>query len=295
MQQPLGLQALKWLSQLEQRLKANGSETVDPSKKAAAQVIGWCIEQQLLPAHSKTLPKVRLDIALLEQIATAQRQLGHACFRDNPQQMVRLEAAKHSQQELKSAGLKPRQQRVLLRLPSPTPLAGIDAHCIDSDWQQLPLQTFDALLVVENLDCFYQLEQFSIKLPYRQPLVIYRGDRLYSQGCKALKTAWLSQRKPAIYFGDFDGKGVSIALNEGYQAMLLPALAELQQQASAAMLPDEQLKFLPAIEQHPASTAFQPYQQLLCQPLKGLRQQQMQGIALEPIPLHSNPWISKCT
>lgn len=283
MQQTLGLQALKWISQLEQRLKASGSEAVDPKKKAASQVIGWCIEQQLLPSHSSNLPKVRFDMVLLEQIATALRQLGHACFRDNPQQKSRLEAAKHSQQELKSAGLKPRQQRVLLRLNQPTQQAGFHTECIDTDWQQLPLAQFDVLLVIENLDCFYQLELFTVELPYQQPLVIYRGDKLYSSGCKALKAEWLSHHKPSIYFGDFDGKGVSIALNEGYHAMLLPELSELQQHASAAMQPDEQLKYLPAIERLSCSPAFQPYQQLLCRQLKGLRQQRMQGIALQPV------------
>lgn len=285
MQSALGLQALSWLRQLEQRLKGSGSEAVNPGKKAAAQVVHWCIEQELLPAHSANLPKVRFDLALLTAIATAQHQLGQACFRDNLAAQSRLAAAKVSQQELKSAGLKPRQQRVLLRLTQPTQQAGLHTEFIDTDWQQLPLQTFDALLVVENLDCFYQLAQFTIELPYQQPLVIYRGDRLYSQGCKALKTAWLNLQKPTIYFGDFDGKGVSIALNEGYQAMLLPAFVELQQQASAAMLPDAQLKYLAAIEQRPTCPAFQPYQQLLCQQLKGLRQQQMQGMVLDPIRL----------
>ena len=285
MQPALGLQALRWLRQLEQRLSASGSEAVNPGKKAAAQVVHWCIEQQLLPANSASLPKVRFDLALLEQIASAQRQLGQACFRDNLAAQSRMETAKASQQELKSAGIKPRQQRVLLRLAEPTSLAGLTAQCIDCDWQQVPLHTFDALLVVENLDCFYQLEQFSIELRYQQPLVIYRGDRLYSQGCKALKTAWFSRQKPVIYFGDFDGKGVSIALHEGYQAMLLPDLATLQQQASSSMLPDTQLKYLPAIKSTACSQDFQPYQALLCQQLKGLRQQNMQQQQLKPISL----------
>ncbi len=285
MQQALGLQALNWLRQLELRLKASSSKAVSPGKKAAAQVIDWCIEQQLLPAHSASLPKVRFDLALLGAIATAQRQLGQACFRDNPQQMGRLEAAKHSQQELKSAGLKPRQQRVLLRLNQPTQQAGLHTEFIDTDWQQLPLDQFDTLLVVENLDCFYQLELFTLELPFQQPLVVYRGDRLYSRGCKALKTAWLQLQKPAIYFGDFDGKGVSIALHEGYQAMLLPDLATLQQQASSSMLPDTQLKYLPAIKSTACSQDFQPYQALLCQQLKGLRQQNMQQQQLKPISL----------
>src|SRR5690606_38476150 len=134
---------------------------------------------------------------------------------------------------------------------------------------------------VENLDCFYQLQAFTLQLPYQQPLIIYRCDKLYSKGCKALKAAWLRQNKPAIYFGDFDTKGVSIALNEGYSAMLLPEFASLQQHASTAMLPDKQLGFIAGIKEKPVASEFQPYQQLLCQQLlcqqlKGLRQQNMQ-------------------
>jgi len=106
---------------------------------------------------------------------------------------------------------------------------------------------------------------------------------LYSKGCKALKTAWLKQNKPAIYFGDFDAKGVSIALNEGYSAILLPDFATLQQHASPAMLPDKQLKFIPALATKVVEPMFKPYHQLLCQQLKGLRQQNMQGMTLKLI------------
>lgn len=285
MQQALGLQALSWLRQLEQRLKVSGSKAVDPGKKAAAQVVNWCIEQQLLPAHSANLPRVRFDLALLADIATAQRQLGQACFRDNLAEQNRMMAAKSSQQELKSAGLKPRQQRVLIRLNQPMQLVGINAECIDTDWQQLPLDQYDALLVVENLDCFYQLERFSIELPYQRPLIVYRGDRHYSRGCKALKATWLEHHSPCIYFGDFDAKGVSIALHEGYYAMLLPDFSALQHRANAMMLPDEQLRYLIGIQQYQPSPDFNPYQQLLCAQQKGLRQQQMQGTTLQPVVL----------
>ncbi|HEX5792435.1 MAG TPA: Wadjet anti-phage system protein JetD domain-containing protein, partial [Rheinheimera sp.] len=222
---PLNAQALRYLQQLQQRLKASGSERVKTSTKTVQQVLAWCIEYDLVPGNSLTLPQFSFSLALLNDIARVQRQLQQACFLDALSQNSRLDNAEYSQQELKSIGVKPRQHRVLLKLQTPVAVVSFAAEFIDIDWQQLPLAQFDALLVVENLDCFYQLHAFRLQLPYQQPLIIYRGDKLYSKGCKALKAAWLRQNKPAIYFGDFDAKGVSIALNEGYSAMLLPDFA----------------------------------------------------------------------
>lgn len=286
MHNALSLQALNWLQQLDQRLKRDGSALIKTSGKLATQVIHWCIEQQLLPDHSATLPKVQFNQALLEQIAVTQRQLKQVCFRENVSQHDRLQQAHHAEQELKTAGLSPRQSRVLLRLNRAACIANLPIQTVDIDWQQLALNDYDALLVVENLDCFYQLECFTLDLPYQQPLVIYRGDSQYGSGCKSLKAQWLQQQKPTIYFGDFDAKGVSIALHEGYDVMLLPEFAELQSHASAAMLPDQQLKFLASINEKCVSTAFQPYQQLLCQQLKGLRQQNMQGVQLKSVTVY---------
>lgn len=280
---PLNAQALRYLQQLQQRLKASGSERVKTSAKTAQQVLAWCIEHALVPGNSLQLPHVTFTPGLLNDIARVQRQLQQACYLDALSQNSRLDNATYSQQELKSIGVKPRQQRVLLKLTTPAAAVGITVGVIDIDWQQLPLAQFDALLVVENLDCFYQLHAFTLQLPYQQPLIIYRGDKLYSKGCKALKAAWLRQNKTAIYFGDFDAKGVSIALNEGYSAMLLPDFATLLQHASTAMLPDKQLSFIDAIRAKAVAGELQPYQQLLCQQLKGLRQQNMQGVVLKPI------------
>ena len=280
---PLNAQALRYLQQLQQRLKSSGSERVKTKVKAAQQVLSWCIEHELVPGNSLKLPYFTFTLALLNDIARVQRQLQQACYLDGLSNNSRLDNAACSQQELKSIGVKPRQQRVLLKWHTAIAVVGITADIIDIDWQQLPLTQFDALLVVENLDCFYQLHAFRLALPYQQPLIIYRGDKLYSKGCKALKTAWLAQNKPTIYFGDFDAKGVSIALNEGYSAMLLPDFATLLQHASTAMLPDKQLSFIDAIRAKAVAGELQPYQQLLCQQLKGLRQQNMQGVVLKPI------------
>ena len=280
---PLNAQALRYLQQLQQRLKASGSERVKTSTKTVQQVLAWCVEYDLVPGNSLQLPQFTFTMTLLNDIARVQRQLQQACYLDALSQNSRMDNAARSQQELKNIGAKPRQQRVLLKLTTPEAAVGTTVDIIDIDWQQLPLAQFDALLVVENLDCFYQLDTFTLALPYTQPLIIYRGDKLYSKGCKALKAAWLRQNKPAIYFGDFDAKGVSIALNEGYSAMLLPDFASLQQHASPAMLPDKQLGFIAAINAKPVASEFQPHQQLLCQQLKGLRQQNMQGVVLKPI------------
>lgn len=280
---PLNAQALRYLQQLQQRLKSSGSKQVKTKVTTAQQVLSWCIEHELVPGNSLKLPYFTFTLALLNDIARVQRQLQQACYLDGLSNNSRLANAACSQQELKSIGIKPRQQRVLLKLHTAVVAVGMTADIIDTDWQQLPLTQFDALLVVENLDCFYQLHAFRLALPYQQPLIIYRGDKLYSKGCKALKAAWLKQNKPAIYFGDFDAKGVSIALNEGYSAMLLPDFATLQQYASPAMLPDKQLSFVTAIKAKTLAAEFKPYQQLLCQQLKGLRQQNMQGMLLTSI------------
>lgn len=283
---PLSAQALRYLQQLQQRLNASGSARVKTSVKVAQQVLAWCIEHDLVPGNSLNLPQFSFSMALLTDIASVQRQLQQACFLDALGQNSRLQSATLNQQELKSIGQKPREPRVLLRLTVAANTGpGITADVIDIDWQQLPLAQFDALLVVENLDCFYQLHAFTLVLTYKQPLIIYRGDTLYSKGCKALKAAWLKQSKPALYFGDFDAKGVSIALSEGYSAMLLPDFGTVQQHASPGMLPDKQLSFIAAIKAKTVTSEFQPYQQLLCQQLKGLRQQNMQGMTLATVKL----------
>ncbi|MDR6982242.1 hypothetical protein J2X32_000850 [Rheinheimera pacifica] len=283
---PLSALALRYLQQLQQRLNASGSERVKSSAKAVQQVLAWCIEHELVPGNSLQLPQFSFNLALLKDIARVQRQLQQACYLDALNQNNRLDNAAFNQQELKSIGVKPRQQRVLLKLNTPVDSGlGLAAQFVDIDWQQLPLAQFDALLVVENLDCFYQLHAFTLQLAYQQPLIIYRGDTLYSKGCKALKMAWSGLNKPALYFGDFDAKGVSIALNEGYSAMLLPDFATLQQHASPAMLPDKQLSFIAGVKAKTVACEFQPYQQLLCQQLKGLRQQNMQSMTLIPTKL----------
>ena len=283
---PLNAQTLRYLQQLQQRLNASGSERVKTSVKTAQQVLAWCIEHELVPGNSLNLPHFTFNLALLKAIAAAQRKLQQACFLDDLSHSSRLNNANVSQQELKSIGLQPRQNRVLLRLNTATETnLGITAEFIDTDWQQLPLAQFDALLVVENLDCFYQLASFNVTLPYQQQLVIYRGDSQYSSGCAALCEAWQQTGKPSFYFGDADLAGLSIAISLHCHSMVLPDISEFVQHASPAMLDDKQLKYQQRLQNIELSPAFLPYQQIICQQLSGLRQQNMQGKVLVPVNL----------
>ncbi|HAW92942.1 TPA: hypothetical protein DCX24_09545, partial [Candidatus Azambacteria bacterium] len=283
---PLNAQALRYLQQLQQRLNASGSERVKTRVKTAQQVLAWCIEHELVPGNSLNLPHFTFNLALLKAIAFVQRHLQQACFLDDLSQSSRLNNANASQQELKSIGLQPRQNRVLLKLEKPeTTELGVTTEFIDSDWQQLPLAQFDALLIVENLDCFYQLASFNVTLPYQQPLVIYRGDTQYSKGCKALSTVWHSTGKPAIYFGDADLAGLNIALSLQCRSILLPDISEFSQHASPDMLHETQLKYQQRLQHLEFSPGFLPYQQLICNQLKGLRQQNMQDMLLTPVNL----------
>lgn len=269
---------LLWLKALEVRLRAKSSEKKKTSGKNVTLILRWCIEQGLVPDNSLYLPDFTFTLHLLERISTSQYQLKQSNFRELLKDKDRLENAILSDQEIKSLGIRPRQHRVLIYLTeSVRSSQNIQVQVADSDWQDIDLTAFDVLLVVENLDCFYQLDRFALPTTdFNSPLIIYRGDRMYSKGSSTLKKAWRGTRKPAYYFGDFDPKGVSIALHEGYQAMLLPSIAEVRQSASVAMFPDKQLKFLSQVTNTKVDDSFRDYLTLLLAQ-KALRQQKMQN------------------
>lgn len=278
---PLSPKAQDWLKYQEPSVKALGSKSVKTKLKVLQEILGWCIQLDLVNETSLNKPEFILTGELLNQIAATQGQLNQASFREDLKNKSRLDQAELSNQEQKTVGQSPRYNRFLMRLPQPI-TSGLSflAQFIDMRLEQLDLNQFSRLLVVENLDCFYELEKFAItETP--ELLVVYRGDKTSSQGCKALRKAWLATNKPACYFGDFDPAGVRIALaGKTYQSMLLPKLDALKDKASAAMLPNEQLKYLPSLAKQTNLTAeFQNYCQTL-QELKALRQQKMQGMAL---------------
>ena len=277
----LSAQANSWLTDQEPSVKALGNKCIKTNLKTFQEILNWCINLDLIAESSLHKPEFILTGELLNLIADTQRQLNQTCFREDLTNKTRLEQASLSNQEQKRKGRTPRYNRFLMRLPQPI-ASGLNfsAQFIDVRLEQLDLNQFTRLLVVENLDCFYELEKFAItEMP--EQLVVYRGDKTSSQGTKELRKAWLAANKPACYFGDFDPAGVRIALaGKTYQSILLPKLDVFQKIASAAMLPNEQLKYLPSLKkQTDLMPEFKNYCQTL-QELKALRQQKMQGMAL---------------
>ncbi|EIS7449872.1 Wadjet anti-phage system protein JetD domain-containing protein [Citrobacter youngae] len=285
----LSYNALVWLKKLDHRLKAKNYEKKNTDSKIVMQVLRWCTALDLIPANSLLLPDFIFTMALLTKISEAQQRLKQANFRDDISTQNRIESAQLSDQEIKTAGIRPQQHRVLFRLNQPlVNELGMTVEVVDTDWRNITLTQFDALIVVENQDCFYYLALFDYSLcDFRSPLIIYRGDRTYSKGAVALKHCWLKTGKAMIYFGDFDPKGVSIAMNEGYHSMLLPSPAVVIKKSSSAMFPDAQLKFLPELLRGKVHSHFRDYL-LVLEQHQALRQQKMQGEILKMVMLKAS-------
>ena len=285
----LSYSALVWLKKLDHRLKVKSSEKKNTDGKTVIQVLRWCIALDLIPANSLSLPEFIFTTALLNKISDAQQRLKQANFRDDLRIKNRIESAQLSDQEIKTAGIRPRQHRVLLRLNQPlVNELGMVIDVVDTDWRNITLTHFDVLIVVENQDCFYHLSLFDYsQCDFHSPLIIYRGDRTYSKGTVALKNCWLKTGKAAIYFGDFDPKGVSIAKNEGYHFMLLPSPDVVTKKSSSAMFPDAQLKFLPGLLSGEKHCHLRDYL-LVLEKHQALRQQKMQGEILQMVMLKAS-------
>ncbi|ECI0413649.1 hypothetical protein AH332_09970 [Salmonella enterica subsp. salamae] len=282
----LSYNALVWLKKLDHRLKAKTCEKKNTDGKIVMQVLRWCTALDLIPANSLLLPEFLFTAALLNKISDTQQHLKQANFREDLSIKNRIESAQLSDQEIKTAGIRPQQHRVLLRLNQPlVNELGMTIEVVDTDWRNITLMQFDVLIVVENQDCFYHLALFDYsQCNFRSPLIIYRGDRAYSKGAVALKRCWLKTGKTAIYFGDFDPKGVSIAMNEGYHFMLLPSPDAVIKKSSPVMFPDAQLKFLPELLRGEIHCHFRDYL-LVLEKHQALRQQKMQGEILKMVML----------
>lgn len=285
----LSYNALVWLKKLDHRLKAKNYEKKNTDGKIVMQVLRWCTALDLIPANSLLLPEFLFTTMLLNKISDTQQRLKQANFRDDLSLKSRIESAQLSDQEIKTAGVRPQQHRVLLHLNQPlVNELGMTIEAVEMDWRNIKLTQFDVLIVVENQDCFYHLALFDYsRCDFHSPLIIYRGDRAYSKGAVALKHCWLKTGKTAIYFGDFDPKGISIAMNEGYQLMLLPSPGVVIKKSSPVMFPDAQLKFLPELLRGKVHSHFRDYL-LVLEKHQALRQQKMQGEILKVVMLKTS-------
>jgi len=211
-------------------------------RKSLAQLQQWCDEQGI-GAPLRPDGGWSVDHDTLQQLEQALQALGLAPL-DAELAATRIGRLQQGAQEFKTLGEAPLQHRLLcsFRLAHhPVAVRNPPARWVlDIDWRQLDLNDYAGLLVIENADVFYTCGSADWPLPgrFENHLVAYRGHDHRAQGLKALQQAW--HGIPQIYFGDVDPKGLSIALQEGYSHVLLPALTEFQRAATALHAPAAQ-------------------------------------------------------
>ncbi|WP_299316832.1 hypothetical protein [uncultured Halomonas sp.] len=262
--------------------------------RAVDEIVAWLDEQHLDPGPRLSHAWLRLDRELLAQIDEALALSGEAPLSVDLTGMSSLEQALHGNPEEKGGREKPREYRVLASLPAGAPRPGIAADArevLDLDRRRLDLAAFEVLVQVENLDSFYALPA---ELPplasWTRPLLLYRGDKHYGGGFADLAREWVASGRPHLYLGDFDARGVGIALESGATHLLLPPLALLGRHANAEHQPPEQQPFQPALRDHaaglPAGHPLAACLAILLGEQRGLRQQWFGDLAaLEAVPL----------
>ncbi len=211
---------------------------------AVAEIVAWCRAWDIEPGARLSHGRLRLDRELLDAIAIELEVQGQPPLAADLSGLTTAQQAEHGYQEAKTVRQSPREARVLVSLPARAPwpgIAGGERECLDVDWRAITPAAFDVLVQVENLDSFYA---FTPEIPalaaYRRPLIVYRGDRHYGGGFARLAEAWAATGRPHACVGDFDLKGLGIALGSGVTHWLLPPLDWLRQHATAFHQPEEQ-------------------------------------------------------
>ncbi|OAZ90628.1 DUF7281 domain-containing protein [Halomonas sp. G11] len=279
------------LGDVDRQLRKQSWVDKKRSQQWVEAFIHWCDAQEIELGPRVNHQSLRFDRALIQQVNEA---LGSQRLTTIEQWQSGLTSAAQAEQginEDKTNREGPRARRVLVNTPASAPawLSAQPRSMHDVDWRDINIEQCDVLIQVENLDSFYA---FSPQIPalsdYKQPLVVYRGDSHYGGAFKQLANAWNATQKPHLYAGDFDVKGLSIALFSGASHLLLPPLAWLTEQATTLHDPAKQLEHRRRIESHrdqlPAVHPLQPYLTLLLDQQRGLRQQWL-GERLERVAL----------
>ncbi|QPL46823.1 hypothetical protein IT895_03160 [Halomonas sp. A40-4] len=283
-------QLRKKLSEVEGLLRRQ-SRVEKTRSQWVERFCSWCDAHNIelgLRLSGKTLLFDRALIKEVDEVLDSQRlaPIGRLLSSKSS-----AEQAKEGLDEDKGNRERPRAQRVLVNVPARTPawLSDKPRSIHDVDWRDIHLEKCDVLVQVENLDSFYEFSPELAPLSgYANPLVVYRGDSHYGGGFKQLASAWNAIQKPHLYAGDFDVKGLSIALSSDASHLLLPPLTWLTEQATTLHDPAKQLEHRPRLQRHrdqlPAVHPLQPYLTLLLDQQRGLRQQLL-GEQLERVAL----------
>ncbi|MGP9680257.1 DUF7281 domain-containing protein [Halomonas sp. AOP27-A1-41] len=247
-------------------------------------VVAWCHQHDIDLATRITSKTLRFDAALLAQINDVLDSARIAPLGRSLSGLTSAAQAKEGVEEDKATRESPRARRVLVSFP-PQPIAGlaIEFRTIrDVDIQTLKLSAFSAMIQVENLDSFYEFSPDIASLSgYTNPLVVYRGDSHYGGGFALLADAWRKTHRPHIYAGDFDVKGVTLALDSGATHLLLPNFEWLTQNATPLHVPAEQFAYQRRLRKHlaalPTAHPLCDYLTLLLEKQRGLKQQWFEG------------------
>ncbi|WP_282040259.1 DUF7281 domain-containing protein [Halomonas alimentaria] len=268
-----------------------------PRRQVVNEVVAWCQAHDIELGARLTHARLVLDRELLDRIDEALAALGEPAIAAGLSGLTTAEQAELGNREAKGVREKPRARRVLASLPAVSrPGVACRAHdCLDLDRRDLDLAAFDALVQVENLDSFYGLPDTLPALsPWPRPLVLYRGDSFYGGGFTDLASDWAESGRPHLYLGDFDAKGVSIALERGASHQLLPPLELVAERANVQQLSPKQQRFQAALRQHaarlPEEHPLARYLAILLGEQRGLLQQWFGSAdAWVAVPLHPRP------
>lgn len=255
-----------------------------PRRQWVDDVVAWCHQHDIDLATRINGKTLRFDAALLAQIDDVLESARIAPLGRSLSGLTSSAQAKEGVEEDKTTRESPRARRVLVSFP-PQPTTGLanESRSIrDVDVQALKLSAFSTLIQVENLDSFYEFSpQLTALGGYANPLVVYRGDSHYGGGFALLAEAWHKTRRPHIYAGDFDVKGVTLALDSNATHLLLPNIEWLSQHATPLHVPVEQFPYQRSLRKLlavlPSVHPLRAYLTLLLEKQRGLKQQWFEG------------------
>ncbi|WP_315900751.1 hypothetical protein [Halomonas sp. DP1Y21-3] len=255
---------------------------------AIANIEAWCDAHDIWLDGYRWGKTLRFDRRLLADIDAMLDSLKQPGLGQSLSGLSTVEQAKLGIREDKNVREPPRRYRVLVSAPSTQHRPGFPAvvrETLEVDGRTLELAAFDALVQVENLDSVHELKVTQAELGgFANPLVVYRGDKIYRKGFDDLVVAWgrrFRDQRPHLYLGDFDAAGVREALSSAADGMLLPRLSWLAHEADSQHQRAEQLPYKKALERHcarlPAAHPLRDYLALILDQQRGLRQQWFAG------------------
>lgn len=272
--------ALRVLRNVQTKMPQDKSLTMS----GVRQIKDWCEQQDIdLRHYLRANNKLHIDATLIEKIEQVLAQLNLAPISFNATGKSSSDQLKNGAWENKNQRLQPTKNHLLIALHETyiqcDLLTNQKFYYLDIDYECLDLEMFSALVVVENLDSFYSEEALlSVQQHFlNKPILFtYRGHDKAAVSCSALKRKALQHTMICIYYGDFDSKGVSMALTEGYTHIALPELNTLKHAANEYQLNIQQFSYNKSLEdylvRHPESPLAE-YIVLITKSAKGLLQQ----------------------